>query len=123
MYNAIKNIFIQSPVHVSLTEIFLSLASPKVVLPVAAPVVRALPRFKLWCSALGIPPIYTALTRNSIVLVNRTGTASILLYKEGNYSCVASSNYGRDVKKMSVIFTGKTLICWTGRKYLFLGVK
>ena len=79
-------------------------------LPDPAPVVRALPGFRLSFSASGFPPIYIALRRNSEVLVNTTGTASIPLYQEGNYSCVATSNYGTDRKEFSVIFTGKTVL-------------
>ena len=74
------------------------------------PVVRALPGFKFSCSANGQPPIYTALIRNSKVLVNTTGTATIQLYEEGNYSCVATSINGTNAKEFSVIFTGKTKI-------------
>ncbi|XP_078359243.1 uncharacterized protein LOC144643772 [Oculina patagonica] len=68
-------------------------------------VVRALPNQRLPCSATGIPPIYTALIRNSTVLVNTTNTASIRLHEEGNYSCVATSKYGTDRKEFSVVFT------------------
>ena len=85
------------------------LAPPKVILLDPAPVVRALPGFQLSCSASGYPPIYTALIKNSTVLVNTTGTATIRLYKEGNYSCVATNSYGLNAREFSVIFTGKTL--------------
>ena len=74
------------------------------------PVVRTIPGYKFSCSASGQPPIYTALLRNSTVLVNTTDTASIRLYEEGNYSCVASNFNGKDAKEFSVILTGKTLI-------------
>ena len=74
------------------------------------PVVRALPGLRFSCTANGQRPIYTALMRNSTVLVNTTGTASIRLYEEGNYSCVAASINGKDAKEFSVIFVGKTLI-------------
>ena len=96
-----------------LTDIFpfFLKASPKVVLPDPASVVRALPGFRLSCSASGFPPIYIALKGNSEVLVNTTGTASIPLYQEGNYSCVATSNYGTERKEFSVNFTGKNLFC------------
>ncbi len=83
-----------------------SLAAPRVQ-PLDG-VVRALPNQRLPCSATGIPPIYTALIRNSTVLVNTTNTATIRLHEEGNYSCVATSKYGTDRKEFSVVFTGKT---------------
>ena len=86
------------------------LVSPVVTLMDPGPVVRALPSFRFSCLANGQPPIYTALIRNTTVLVNTTGTASIQLYEEGNYSCVATSINGKDKKEFSVVFTGKTLI-------------
>jgi len=78
---------------------------PKVVLPF--PVVRALPGYRLWCSATGSPPIYIALIRNSTILVNTTNTASITLKDQGNYTCLATSKYGTDVREFPLIFTGK----------------
>ena len=71
-----------------------------------ASVIRALPGYKLKCSAFGTRPIYTALLTNSRVLVNTTETAMIDLNKEGDYACVVSSKYGTDSKEFSVIFTG-----------------
>ena len=54
------------------------------------------------CSATGTPPIYIALIQNFTVLMNTTNTASSKLYQEGNYTCVATSNYGTDVKHFVV---------------------
>ena len=82
------------------------LASPKVILP--ASVIHALPEYRLSCSATGTPPTYTALIFKSTVLVNTTSTASIRLYYEGNYTCIASNKYGTDIKQFMVIFNGKT---------------
>lgn len=59
----------------------------------------------------GSYPMHIAIVRNSSLLVNETGTASIRLYKEGNYSCVATNIYGIAIKKFAVVFTGKTLLC------------
>ena len=61
-------------------------------------VVRVEPGSQVSCSATGTPPIYIALMRNFTVLMNKTNTASSKLYQEGNYTCVASSKYGTDVK-------------------------
>ena len=74
------------------------------------PIVRTLPGFKLFlCSTKGTPPVYTALTRNSTVLINTTHSdVTIQLHKEGNYSCVANGKYGADAKEFSVIFNGET---------------
>ncbi|CAH3194482.1 unnamed protein product, partial [Porites evermanni] len=67
--------------------------------------VRTLEGFKFSCWAKGSPPIYTALIRENTVLVNTSETASIQLDQEGNYSCVATSDQGKDTKEFSVSFT------------------
>ena len=54
----------------------------------------------------GSTPIYTAVIRNSSVVVNKTGTSSIRLNKEGNYSCVATNIYGTSKKRFSILFAG-----------------
>jgi len=77
---------------------------PNVTLP--GEVLRLLPGYKMEFPAKGTPPIYTALIRNSTVLVNTTDTASIIFYEEGNYTCVATSDYGIYEGKFSVIFNG-----------------
>ena len=61
----------------------------------------------LSCSARGTPPIYTALIRTSIVLVNTTNTATIRLTKDGEYICQATNLYGTDVKELQVNFRSK----------------
>ena len=71
-------------------------------------VVRALPGYRLYCLAIGTPPVYTALMRNSTTLVNRTNTATITLHEEGNYTCVSTNKYGTDVRNFTVIFIGET---------------
>ena len=60
--------------------------------------VRVRPGRQVPCSATGTPPIYIALIRNFTVLMNTTNTTSSKLYQEGNYTCVATSKYGTDVK-------------------------
>ena len=80
---------------------------PKVLVPF--PVVRALLGFKLWCSATGTPPVYTTIVKNSIVMSHARNTATVLLFDEGNYTCVATSKYGADSKVFPVIFSGETL--------------
>ena len=61
----------------------------------------------LSCSVRGTPPIYTALIRNSTVLVNTTNTATIRLYKDGNFTCQAINQYGTDVRELQVNFKSK----------------
>lgn len=54
------------------------------------------------CSARGTPPIYTALIWDYTVLKNTTKTVTIRLYKEGNYTCKATSKYGTGTKVVLV---------------------
>ena len=68
--------------------------SPKIVDSAA----RVEPGSQVPCSATGTLPIYIALIRNFTVLMNTTNTASSKLYQEGNYTCVATSKHGTDVK-------------------------
>ena len=68
---------------------------PKIVSSVA---VRIEPGSQVPCSATGSPPIYIALIRNVTVVMNTTNTASSKVYQEGNYTCLATSKYGTDVK-------------------------
>ena len=68
---------------------------PKIVLDAVAIVDQG---SQVPCSATGTPPIYIALIRNFTVAMNTTNTASSKLYKEGNYTCVATSKYGTDTK-------------------------
>ena len=70
--------------------------------------VRMEPGSQVPCSATGTPPIYIALIRNFTVLLNNTYTASSKLYQGGNYTCVATSKYGTDVKRF-VIKGGKKM--------------
>ena len=86
-----------------------SLAGPKIMLRDRSPVVRLLRDFKLLWSVTGTPPIYTALIRNSTVLVNITKEEPFTVDEEGNYTCLATSKYGMDRKEFSVIFTGENL--------------
>jgi len=58
---------------------------------------RVEPGSQVSCSATGTPPIFRALIRNFTVIMNTTNTKSSKLYKEGNYTCVATSKYGTDV--------------------------
>ena len=66
--------------------------------------------YEMAIPVFGSPPIYTAIVRNSTVLVNTTNTATVRFFEEGNYTCVASSQYGSDLREFSVIFSGNTSI-------------
>jgi len=68
---------------------------PKIALDAAARVDQG---SQVPCSATGTPPIYIAVIRNFTVVMNTTNTASSKLYKEGNYTCAATSKYGTDTK-------------------------
>jgi len=67
---------------------------PKIVLDA----VRVEPGSQVPCSATGTPPIYIALIWNFTVVMNTTNIASSKLYQEGNYTCVATSKYGTNLK-------------------------
>lgn len=72
--------------------------------------VLAIKEGMLSCSARGTPYMYTALIRNSAVLVNTTSsTATIRLDKDGNYTCQATNDYGTDARELQVNFTCKTI--------------
>ncbi|KAL9973879.1 hypothetical protein ACROYT_G020385 [Oculina patagonica] len=77
---------------------------PKVMVP--DPVVRTLPGYKVSpCLVDGTFPINTAVVKNSKTLVNSaTNIVTITLNEEGNYTCLARSNYGTDVKNFTVLF-------------------
>ncbi len=76
------------------------------------PVVRTLPGYKVSpCLVDGTFPINTAVIKNSKTLVNSaTNIVTITLNEEGNYTCLARSNYGTDVKNFTVLFNGETFI-------------
>ena len=77
---------------------------PKIVSDAA---VRVEPGSQVTCSATGTLPITISLIRNFTVLMNTTNTASSKLYQEGNYTCVATSQYGTDVKHFVIKGGGK----------------
>ncbi|XP_078378723.1 uncharacterized protein LOC144661766 [Oculina patagonica] len=84
---------------------FASQVPPTAILP--ASVVRALPGYKLSCSATGTPPIHIEIIKDSTILANKADIATIRLNEEGNYTCLVSSKYGSDAKEFTVIFTGR----------------
>ena len=94
----------------------ISSVPPRITSPVGS-LVEALPGYSLSCSVSGTPPIYTALIRNSTVLVNTTKTASTQVHEEGNYTCIATSKSVFDKREFTVIFNGK------GFFYLFTQLK
>ena len=83
-----------------------SLEPPKITLPV---VVEALPSYRVSIPVTGTLPIYTAIIRNSTVLVNTTYTAAFQFYNESNCTSVAFNKYGYDTREFSVIFKGKDI--------------
>ena len=91
------------------------LVPPVVTFPAA---LLAIQEGMLSCLARGTPPIYTALIRNSTVLVNTTNTTTIRLFKDGNYKCKAINRYGTDIKEVQVNFKSKKF--FSGLISLFL---
>ncbi|PFX34148.1 Tolloid-like protein 2 [Stylophora pistillata] len=69
-------------------------------------VVQTIPDNEVTCLVTGSPPLYTAILKDSTVLVNTTNTAAGLIQEEGNYSCVVTNKYGTVFKMFSVIFSG-----------------
>ena len=84
----------------------LSLEPPKITLPA---VVEALPGYRVKIPVTGTLPIYTAIIRNSTVLVNTTYTAAFQFYNESNCTSVTFNKYGYDIREFSVIFKGKEI--------------
>lgn len=74
-----------------------------------SPVVHLIRGYKLPWSVTGTPPIYTALIRNSTVLVNTTKQEPFKVDEEGNYTCLAINKYGMEMKEFSVTFNGENL--------------
>lgn len=74
-----------------------------------ASVVRALPGYKLSFSVTGTPPMYTALIRNSTIVVNTTQIVPTVI-EEGNYTCVATNEYGKDLREFSIMFDGENYL-------------
>ena len=85
---------------------------PKIVLDA----VRVKAGSQVPCSATGTPPIYIALIWNFTVVMNTTNIASSKLYQEGNYTCVATSKYGTDVKRF--VIKGGERIGYFETKYM-----
>ncbi|RMX45890.1 hypothetical protein pdam_00015052 [Pocillopora damicornis] len=79
---------------------------PKISLPA---VVESLPGYRVKVPVTGTPPIYTAIIRNSTVLVNTTYIAGFQFYNESNCTSVAFNNYGYDTREFSVILKGREI--------------
>lgn len=79
---------------------------------VPEPVLRTLSGYRVSpCSVSGTFPTNSAVIKNSKTLVNSaSNTITITLYEEGNYTCLARSKYGTDVKNFTVIFNGETFL-------------
>lgn len=80
---------------------------PKVMLRVS--VIQALPGYKWSCPVIGTAPVYIAIKMNSVLLINTTRTTKITFHQDANYSCIASSKYGTDVRNFTVVFNGKAM--------------
>ncbi|CAH3145006.1 unnamed protein product, partial [Pocillopora meandrina] len=81
-------------------------APPKISLPA---VVESLPGYRVKIPVTGTPPIYTAIIRNSTVLVNTTYIAGFQFYNESNCTSVAFNTYGYDTREFSVILKGREI--------------
>ena len=70
-------------------------------------VVQTFPNKTVAFPVNGSPPVYTAIIRNSTLLTNTTDNATVMFDEEGNYTCVATSKYGSDLREFSVVFYGE----------------
>ena len=103
------NINLVWPLTVLHFNFFLNLVPPKISLPA---VVEALPGYRVKIPVTGTPPIYTAIIRDSTVLVNTTYTAAFQFYNRSNYTSVAFNKYGYDTRDFTVISRGKEISEW-----------
>ena len=83
---------------------------------VADPVVKTLSGYKESpCSVTGTFPITTQVIKDSKTLVNSdTSTITIILNGEGNYTCLAKSEYGTDAKNFTVVLNGESFLTEKG---------
>ena len=70
---------------------------------------EALPGYRVKIPVTGTPPIYTAIIRDSTVLVKTTYTAAFQFYNRSNYTSVAFNKYGYDTRDFTVISRGKEI--------------
>ena len=110
------NINLVWPLTVLHFNFFLNLVPPKISLPA---VVEALPGYRVKIPVTGTPPIYTAIIRDSTVLVNTTYTAAFQFYNRSNYTSVAFNKYGYDTRDFTVISRGKEISEWNEIKKLY----
>lgn len=73
------------------------------------PVVQTLSGYRVSpCSVNGTLPINTKVIKDSKTLANSdTNTITLTLNEAGNYTCVARSEYGSDVKNFTVVLNGE----------------
>ena len=83
------------------------LAPPRISIPAT---VITLPGEKVpFPEVSGTLPIYTAIMKGATVLTNTTNTATVNFFKEGNYTCVATSKYGSDSQEFFVTFRSESI--------------
>ena len=80
---------------------------PRVVTPLA--VVRTVPDHYVWCSSEGTPPISMSLMKSSTILAKEKGAVWSKIDKNGNYTCMANSEYGVDSVNFTVTMLGKII--------------
>ncbi|XP_027060267.1 uncharacterized protein LOC113686794 [Pocillopora damicornis] len=96
---------------------FIPIVLPKVMLRMS--VIRALPGYKWSCHVIGTAPVYIAIKMNSVLLINTTWTTKITFHQDANYSCIASSKYGTDVRNFTVVFNDCKPQCNYGWRHFF----
>ncbi|CAH3164746.1 unnamed protein product [Porites evermanni] len=80
---------------------------PNITAPVPGTIIRTPAGVtKLKCTSTGTPSIYTAIIFNGSVQQNTTRSAELSLNEGGNYSCVATSYYGTNIRVIPVVIIG-----------------
>ena len=97
-------------IYLSRKNLFVFSVFPNITAPVPGTVIRTPAGVtKLECTSTGTPPVYTAIIFNGSVRKNTTRSAELSLNEEGNYSCVATSYYGTNIRIIPVVIIGKTM--------------
>ena len=89
------------------TSFFLS-AKPKVIIPLR--VVRTVSKHYVWCLSEGTQPIRMKMMNSSTTLASGQGMVLSKINQDGNYSCIATNEFGTESKTFYVSLIGEILL-------------